>query len=135
MNNENNEVQESALPAEETSLDSIPVDENIDDVVDDFSEDEIPRATIHEITDDMPEELKQKLREFNEMSRIINEGLDSDDFEDGDTDTADGEDLGDDEDDDEDEEEEDDSEEETTSGKPSNSKFTDDSNVKYDDIF
>jgi len=42
-----------------------------------YSNDQLVRAQVLEIRDDMPEEVKRQLQQFNEMSMMLNNSLDN----------------------------------------------------------
>jgi len=42
-----------------------------------YSNDQLVRAQVIEIRDDMPEEVKRQLQQFNEMSMMLNNSLDN----------------------------------------------------------
>jgi hypothetical protein len=50
-----------------------------------YSNDQLVRAQIIEIKDDMPEEVKRQLQQFNEMSMMLNNSLDAPIAEEADT--------------------------------------------------
>ena len=84
-----------------------------------YSNDQLVRAQIMEIHDDMPEEVKRQIQQFNEMSMMLNNSLDNPIAEEEDSE----------EDDDDDNEA---STSESTSPAPS---FSEDSNAVYQDLF
>jgi len=87
-----------------------------------FSNDQLVRAQTIEITDDMPDEVKQQLKQFNEMSEMLNKSIDTPvEFEKEDLDEEDGEDG-------------EDEESATEDSAPAQS-FAEDKNVEYSDIF
>lgn len=90
-----------------------------------YSNDNLVRAQVMEIPEDMPEEVKKQLQQFNEMSMMLNNSLDNP--------------VADDDSDEDDEDDEDDDDEETigdssTSQSPVSS-YSEDSNAVYSDIF
>ena len=80
-----------------------------------YSNDGLVRAKIMEIPDNLPEEIKRQLQQFNEMSMMLNNSLDNPIAEE-----------------DSDDDDEDDESVEDSSPSPS---FNDDANAVYSDIF
>lgn len=96
------------------------VEETEQEIQTDYSNDQLSRAKIIEIPDNLPEEVKRQLQQFNEMSMMLNNSLENTQL---------------DEEDEEDEDEEDESESAVSEGSSQTTTYSEDSNAVYSDIF